>query len=205
MTRSNIAVIAALFALVISIASTVDAADAGLPGVLRQLNEITQRLDRLRDGRAFGSWDQVLPGESRFRAVMNGAAVLDMETGLVWEQSPDSAQSDAGNWISATAQCLWRTTGGRQGWRLPTITELAALAGFAAPNLEPTFGNLQTGPYWSSTRTTNVGFLISPANPRDYDPEAWVLTIYGNAHRLGINGNTASVWCVRGGQGVDIQ
>ena len=34
-------------------------------------------------------WSQILPAATRFQLVMGGAAVLDRETGLVWEQSPE--------------------------------------------------------------------------------------------------------------------
>ena len=51
------------------------------------------------------SWDQQLPASTRFVVLSNwidaahplgGAAVLDRETGLVWEQSPDATQKTHG-------------------------------------------------------------------------------------------------------------
>ena len=40
------------------------------------------------------TWHQILPAADRFKLVMNSnAAVLDRETGLVWEKSPDATAS----------------------------------------------------------------------------------------------------------------
>ena len=52
------------------------------------------------------------------------AAVLDRETGLVWERSPDPTHR---NRRLAASACHDKIIGGRKGWRLPTISELASL------------------------------------------------------------------------------
>src|SRR5215471_19635510 len=66
------------------------------------------------------SWDQQLPGATRFIVLSNwvdanfpngGAAVLDRETGLVWEQSPKGVSDVVNvcngtcNWFNAQAHC----------------------------------------------------------------------------------------------------
>ena len=50
------------------------------------------------------SWNQTLKSSSRFIVLtnMNKEAVLDMETGLVWELSPSTSSS---NWFGAKAHC----------------------------------------------------------------------------------------------------
>src|SRR2546425_12223404 len=84
-------------------------------------------------GKPVPAWDQKLrcPTEAactRFVVLTDfgSAAVLDRETGLVWERSPDPATLD---WVQAHSNCNANGTtfprpGGRLGWRLPTIQEL---------------------------------------------------------------------------------
>ena len=52
------------------------------------------------------SWDQVLPANERFVLAMGGAAVLDKETGLVWEQSPET---NVARWSLARLVCPTQT------------------------------------------------------------------------------------------------
>jgi hypothetical protein len=44
------------------------------------------------------TWSQTLPTADRFVLVMGGAGVLDKETGLVWEQSPDNTETTSETW-----------------------------------------------------------------------------------------------------------
>src|SRR5687768_727336 len=60
----------------------------------------------------------------RFVAVLDGAAVKDLQTGFTWEQSPDVFY---GVWTDAIAHCRGKTVGGRTAWRLPSIKELSTL------------------------------------------------------------------------------
>src|SRR5437867_880208 len=69
------------------------------------------------------AWSQILTAD-RFQLVMGGAAVLDRETGLVWEQSPDTSLRQ---WFVAVTHCYQKSVGGRKGWRLPSVEELASL------------------------------------------------------------------------------
>ena len=122
------------------------------------------------------SWDQQLPVSTRFIVLSNwidaahpsgGTAVLDRETGLVWEQNPDV--SVPATWIQAIsantiAGCIGRVTGGRAGWRLPRIEELASLTTGQNPTSSTgpftdlpsghPFGSNASGTFWSAT--TNV-------------------------------------------------
>jgi putative salt-induced outer membrane protein YdiY len=73
------------------------------------------------------SWDQTLPVATRFIILSNfgSNAVLDRETGLVWERSPANTPQ---TWNSARFQCTDRVVGGRIGWRLPSVHELYIIA-----------------------------------------------------------------------------
>ncbi len=144
------------------------------------------------------TWSQTLPandgdvttgcGSSRFDCVLGGAAVLDKETGLVWEQSPDTTTRP---WSSALAYCVSRNVGGRKGWHLPTVEQLASLVDStqtdpALPSGHP-FSNVQSSFYWSSTAVAN------------FTTDAW--DVHFNNGGVGTNVKTVSeyVWCVRGG------
>jgi hypothetical protein len=105
------------------------------------------------------TWHQILPSNdgtrcnsSRFKCVMNNEAVLDRETELVWERSPDTTTRI---WTDACTHCYQREVANRKGWRLPTIEELASLvdndnSSQALPTGHP-FINVQSYYYWSST------------------------------------------------------
>jgi hypothetical protein len=146
------------------------------------------------------SWDQKLPASSRFIVLSNwgSAAVLDRETGLVWEKSP-SAGTTHFVWILALEHCSALTVGDRTGWRLPVLQELASLVdpsvsapGPTLPSGHP-FQNVQTGGYWSATTHAEIS--------------AWarVVSLYDGTVVNGDKAGLGYTWCVRGGQGVDAQ
>jgi hypothetical protein len=149
-----------------------------------------------------GSWDTVINGPGRFRVLsaFNNAAVMDRETGLVWERSPDSVTRD---WIGAHRVCVDKAVGipSRKGWRVPTLQELASLVdptqdrgtGPALPVGHP-FTNVRPDFYWSATT-----FGENPTY-------AWgVAFVDGILIEPGarFTGKTAQffVWCVRSGHG----
>jgi len=129
-----------------------------------------------------------------------GAAVLDKETGRVWERSPSTTTR---NWNNALRHCYTLEVGGRLGWRLPTIEELASLLDpnsidqFFLPPGDP-FILPTPRTYWSATTNASnpnfawrVRFLKTGedvTNPVNPGPK---------------NGTGILAWCVRGGQGID--
>lgn len=146
------------------------------------------------------SWDQTLPAATRFLILTNMAsqAVLDRETGLVWEQSPDVTQR---GWLDAHAHCIALTKGGRTGWRLPRVQELYSLndpsVAFPGPTLPAghPFSNVQTGGiaqgYWTSTAATSAETL------------AWFIDFTAGIAAVNPKNAAYWVWCVRGGQATD--
>lgn len=145
------------------------------------------------------TWDQVLPASERFKLVMGGAAVLDKETGLVWEKSPGTG-TYTWDWTGSNAgySCSNKVVGGRKGWRLPALQELASLVDTSvsgSPKLPigHPFTNVQSYDYWSAT--TNA---YSTAN-------AW--DVFFDSGDVGYHDKAGDhyVWCVRGGQGNDAQ
>jgi hypothetical protein len=106
------------------------------------------------------TWDQALASDngeadgcnsSRFKCVLAGWAVLDKETGLVWERNPQF------NWVQSwnnTVNACYSKISLRGGWRLPTVEELSSLrvGGGGLPGGHP-FQNIQITdiPYWTIT------------------------------------------------------
>jgi hypothetical protein len=150
------------------------------------------------------SWDQTLACTTlancpRFIVLsnMNSAAVLDRETGLVWERSPDTFTY---TWSGAQAHCNLLKVGNRKGWRLPTLQELTSLVdgdptNTSSPRLPPghPFTTVQSSGYWSATTTVS--------NP----DSAWVVLFTLGTVSDGPKSGGSFPWCVRGGQGVDPQ
>jgi hypothetical protein len=135
---------------------------------------------------------------------LGGAAVLDRETGLVWEQSPSTSTFPWSSTTTTTAarHCNILNVGHRKGWRLPTIQELASLvdgdpANTSSPRLPPGHpfsSNVQSSFYWSAT--TNA------SNTSD----AWFVFFgFGSVQENAGKVSSFLVWCVRGGHGVDPQ
>ena len=144
------------------------------------------------------SWSNVIPAARRFvvLADFNNAAVLDRETGLVWERSPETKPRP---WDQAVSICTSLTTGGRKGWRLPSVHELASLidptvatSGLFLPAGHPFTNVQQAAFYWSATTHANT--------PTD----AWVVNFSnGDVDPDGGKTGTSQDWCVRGPMNAD--
>lgn len=136
----------------------------------------------------FRSWDRVMPAEERFAIAMGSAAILDRETGLVWERTIGSSTF---TFFNAATHCNTKTVGGRKGWRVPSIWELGTLVDDS--NASPA---LPTGHPFLSVPTSNPIFWANVPNGGD---GTWSLNL--NTGSMGYyNWNSAGyVWCVRGG------
>jgi hypothetical protein len=153
-----------------------------------------QAVDAVGPYYADPAWDQSLPVVTRFVVLTNwaSAAVLDKETGLVWERAPLPTEH---TWAGARKACTALVTGGRKGWRLPSIPELASLVVPAVPTL-PTghpFLLVQAAHYWSATSSAD-----NPARAWDVH---FGFAVVATHDKSGINGFYA--WCARGGMNAE--
>lgn len=145
------------------------------------------------------SWDQQIPAAQRFIVLSNwnNEAVLDRETGLVWEKAP-SGGATAFEWSFSIDQCTGAITGGRFGWRLPSVEELASLVDPTQTDGLPPgnpFQGVSGMSFWTATtsafRPTNAFFVGFPDLLGFIGPGTTPKTTSG-IHR----------WCVRSGSGI---
>jgi len=153
------------------------------------------------------SWDQKLACSTlatcpRFVVLSNwnSEAVLDRETGLVWQTQPSDGSR---TFDSASSLCSGTRDGGRQGWRLPAPHELQSLIDttvgdpnnliLALPFGHPFLG-VTIGPYWTGTT------LVQDASVAYASILVTGVSI-GTINKT----DTARVWCVRGGSPIGIQ
>jgi hypothetical protein len=147
------------------------------------------------------SWHQTLQsnnggaggcGSARFECVMGGAAVLDHETGLVWQRTP-SLQADVFG-----LQCEITEIGGRYGWHVPTHVQLRSLLDTSTDHLpdgHPFIGAVDPGiqdTYWTSSLFGSNAFVV------DFDAP-------GTALAQSQGGAFNRTWCVRGGIEIDVR
>ena len=146
-------------------------------------------------------WSQKLPATQRFDLVFGGEAVLDKETGLVWQRLVWGAPP-WWTWAGARTQCNVSLIGGRLGWHLPTVEQLTSLIDVSRADDEiklpvgHPFLNVQVGEsdwYWTASPYPGtwgyyaiaVSFQkVYPANIQGWD--VWSQQLH--------------LWCVRGGQ-----
>ena len=147
------------------------------------------------------AWDQKLGCPAiadcpRFLVLTNwdNEAVLDKETGLVWERSPALTTH---TWSDARFQCTGRATGNRKGWRLPAIHELASLMHPSVASPGPTllpghpFLTVQSADYWSATSSA------------EFPTSAWGVVFSIASVIIADKTFGSHVWCVRGGMKAD--
>jgi hypothetical protein len=176
----------------------------------QQLRQILDELDQVlaatksgegaKSGGAEGNntlrWDQALPVSQRFvvLTVFNSDVVLDKETGLVWEKSPQATGISLSN---ARLTCANKAVGGRKGWRLPSLPELASLVdpsvASPGPTLQPghPFQAVQPANYWSGSAHADNSTLM------------WGVG-FNNGVMLGVSkAFDQRAWCVRGGMSAE--
>jgi hypothetical protein len=147
------------------------------------------------------SWDQTLTCTAaatcpRFVVLsnFNDEAVLDRETGLVWQRTP-SVQSFT--WFDGLKECRKLTIGNRRGWRMPTLDELASL-------LDPSQGGVKLPP-GHPFQGVDINDFFWTATTLEFNTAfAWL--VIPSTNDFGTNTKAVigdQLWCVRGGSPAD--
>ena len=146
------------------------------------------------------SWDQTLPVATRFIVLsnFNSEAVLDRETGLVWERTPSALRTFTQN--DANFHCQHLKTGGRMGWRMPQTAELFSL--LDPSKINNSFGQPAALPDGHPFVGTGGGggFKLNDRAAPPFNNHLNLLILFLNSASI----NNAShfeqhrVWCVRG-------
>ena len=165
-------------------------------GAQSQKDRLEQILGALRSfGDVSTSWSRALPAADRFVVLedFNNEAVLDRNTGLVWQRTPDNLGRRI---FSASYYCLDANIGGQKGWRLPNITELTSL-------VDPSVTTEPTLPAGSPFEFNRHVFFWSGTMREGFTDLAWSVNF-----RLGLVDDaefdlSLSTLCVRGGPKVD--
>jgi hypothetical protein len=139
-------------------------------------------------------------------ADFNNEAVLDKETGLVWEKSPSYSYGPISLFVAqgacnnnaATHPALLRF-----GWRLPTAQELESL-------IDPTTFTLPTGNPFSNlmiSQGSDEYYYWTATSVLGQTDSAWVVSLGPVGYPANVRqvNQNHYVWCVRGGSGVDAQ
>ena len=158
------------------------------------LRGVTENWDKKLDatnGQADGC------NSDRFTCVLDGLAVRDNETGLVWQRfvSPEPPPFNVYSWDHAR-NCSGSALGNRMGWRLPSFPELASL-------IEPSEGQGLGPPsgqdihFRISIPRSAIGRRRIKANPNvaylvSFHIDTYGVTRSDKAQRF-------KRWCVRGG------
>ena len=157
-----------------------------------------QAVDAVGPYYAEPAWDQKKAAANRFVVLTNwfSQAVLDKETGLVWERSTASDLRPWGVGIhNARLACATRAVGGRKGWRLPSIVELTSLIDPTQTNPSLPQGHPFTiglvGDYWTATTNAEDSSI------------AWRVNFSVGYVDIYDKTNSLQVWCVRGGMNAD--
>lgn len=126
-------------------------------------------------------------GGTRFVPLLNGEAVKDTASGLVWEREPDYIFDV---WDRSVSRCATKIVDGKPGWRAPSIDEIKTLVDLdqqdpSLPAGHP-FRNIKSGIYWTST-----------AHPTD-DIVAWQMSFFSGQPVTDQKSGMRRVWCVLG-------
>lgn len=137
-----------------------------------------------------GSWGAIVSG-SRFQELtnFNNEAVLDRETGLIWEKNGAVSDNIPNNTF---LYCYGKNVAGKMGWRLPKIEEVTSLfngstfAALGSINIDPNPSYVETGSPDTDTPGLRYYYSRATMSVQTIDPD-------------NMSSNSRVVLCVRGG------
>lgn len=174
--------------------------------ILAKLEQILAKLNNgaptLSSGGVAGNqtlrWDTNNPSSSRFTEVFSGA-ILDKNTGLVWEKMPTG--SAPSTWDYARLQCVNQSIAGTRGWRLPSVVELTSVIDPTVQSVPPipaTAFSVNPATYWTATTATRADGLNNTASTAN----AYTVDFTNVNAMAGTTLKTDAIstrfWCVRG-------
>jgi hypothetical protein len=172
------------------------------------------------------TWDKILTctdgdstmcNSSRFSCVLENQAVLDNETGLVWERK---VMTTTVNYADAIEYCRELSIRDRKGWRMPNLDEFMSLIDMSpwkgpgpaimlprqADTVSPCYPFVgQGGPFAPNPAAVSVpASAYWTATPREgqFEAASYVVLVTGEGRLYAKKKNltsTNNVWAVRGG------
>ncbi|MGH7045494.1 MAG: DUF1566 domain-containing protein [Stellaceae bacterium] len=111
----------------------------------------------------------------------------------MWQQNPFLNIPPVDTWNNAILDCQQATTGGRFGWRLPSVEELLTL-------MDPTTTNVFSGTPFASIEGAKFWTAITNA-ATSTDADAVTFQSASGGISQPSKGAAFRMWCVRGYQG----
>jgi arylsulfatase A-like enzyme len=122
-------------------------------------------------GAAFAGQDAQYDGRQPDYIDNGDGTVTDVNTGLMWQQTPDLVNKST--WTNAVTNAVNQTTGGYSDWRLPSLKELYSLIDFTG---ETGQSEANAVPYID---TAYFDFVYGDTNTERYiDAQYWTSTEY---------------------------
>lgn len=116
--------------------------------------------------------------DARSRFTVDGNAVHDALTGLVWtRETLAGGRRSWGDAQKAASEC---TIGGFADWRLPTILELLSVVDYerTSPSIDTRIFECQSGWYWTSTPVASSPSACAWYVNFDYGYSSWDYQYY---------------------------
>lgn len=112
--------------------------------------------------------------DTKFATDCDDTVVIDQQTGLVWQKTPDN---ELYQYDEAITYCENLTTGGLTDWRLPTIKELFSIADFRG-EIVVTFQRDADSTSNSTPYIDTTAFDFEYATTNGYLAQYWSITKY---------------------------